>query len=91
MQVTAIELLALAGSIEDLRSANFTDEEKTQIGQDILKSFPQPEYCVHSFQTRLIVLNKLQEFLDGFSTKETKTEKPKQSRSRKAPAKSPKK
>ena len=91
MQVTAIELLVYADSLERLRASDFSNADKRRIAEEIMHSFPQPQYCVHSLQTRLIVASKYEDFINGFKTKETPPEKPKQSRKRKTPTKSPKK
>ncbi len=90
MQVTAIDLLAYADRLERLQASNWSDHEKRLVAQDILKSFPQPAYCVHNIETRLIVARKYEDYINGFTTKEAQSEKPKQKRVRKTPTKSPK-
>lgn len=90
MQVSAIDLLAYADRLEGLRLSDWSDKEKLIVAQDIMKSFPQPAYCVHSIQTRQIIASKYEDYINGFTTKEAQSQKPKQSRGRKAPTKSPK-
>ena len=90
MQVTAIDLLAYADRLESLQASDWTDDQKKVIAEEIFKSFPHPQYCIHNPQTRAFVASKYEEYINGFKTEEAQSQKPIKSRARKTPTKSPK-
>ena len=90
MTVSAITLVEILARAESVAASTLEDQQKALVLDDILKCLPPAQHCVTFAETRAIVAAKINEISDGFKAKKTKGEKPKQSRQRKAPAKSAK-
>lgn len=90
MHTSAVELVRVMASLEQLMSLALSDEQKVDILEDIQKSIPPHQFCTNSIKTRAILVIKIQENIDGLKTKKATSEKPKQSRARKTPTKSTK-
>jgi len=88
MQTSANDLVSVLTSVERLAVSSLTDDEKVMVLDDMKKCIPPEQFCIHCPQTRAIVLNKIEEAINGFQATKAKSEKPKQSRARKTPTKS---
>jgi len=91
MASSVTDFVALLTTAEQVVSSKLSDTDKKTILGEMLTSLPPKQLCVNTKGTRDIVQNNIQEAIDGFTATKAKSEKPKQSRARKAPTKSPKK
>jgi len=90
-KTSASDLVGLLTSVERLAMSSLTDDEKVMVLDDLKMDVPPAQFCTHCMKTRTIVLNKIEEAINGFNTTQAKSQKPKQSRARKTPTKSTKK
>lgn len=91
MQTSAIDLVGFLTSVERLAVSALTDDEKVLVLDDIKRCIPPEQFCIHCQKTRVIVLKKIEEAINGFQAKQAESQKSKQSRTRKTPTKSAKK
>jgi len=91
MQTTAASLVGLLTTVDALMASSLTNDQKTIILDDMLKGIPPEQFCIHCLRTRAIIINKIQEAIDGFKATQSTGKKPVQSRARKTPAKGTKK
>lgn len=85
------DYVTMLTTVEQVVSSKLSDTNKQTILGEMLTSLPPRQLCVNTKGTRDIVQNNIQEAIDGFTATKAKSEKPKQSRARKTPTKSPKK
>ena len=83
MQTSATDLVGVLTSVERLAVSSLTDDEKVLVLDDMKRCIPPEQFCIHCLKTRAIVLNKIEEAINGFKATQAKSEKPKQSRARK--------
>ena len=91
MQTSATDLVGVLTSVERLAVSSLTDDEKVLVLDDMKRCIPPEQFCIHCLKTRAIVLNKIEEAINGFKATQAKSQKPVQSRARKTPTKSTKK
>ena len=91
MQTSATDLVGVLTSVERLAVSSLTDDEKVLVLDDMKRCIPPEQFCIHCLKTRAIVLNKIEEAINGFKATKAKSQKPVQSRARKTSTKSTKK